>query len=136
MPAQATAINLTDAEFATREQQLTALIDDWVDRECSSFDDAVRKAAGESVAGPSIWDMPMIDSKRVVSLLTELEPVLDRRLPASLIRKGGYSSAGDLKTDLVPRLKKLAIEGKAKPLAKDTATSSVTTSPLAVNTNA
>jgi hypothetical protein len=136
MPAKATAINLTDAEFATREQQLTALIDDWADRECSSFDDAVRKAIGEPAAGPSIWDMPLIDSKRVVSLLTELEPVLDRRLPASLIRKGGYSSAADLKNDLVPRLKKLAIEGKAKPLTRDTATSSVAASPAPVNTNA
>jgi hypothetical protein len=139
MPAHAAASNLTDAEFATREPQLATLIEDWVDRECSSFDDAVRKAAGLATAGPSIWDMPTIDSKRVVALLTELEPVLERRLPAALIRKGGYASADDLKADLVPKLKKLAITGKAKLLAtptQDNAALSVTASPVAVNNNA
>jgi hypothetical protein len=139
MAFHATASNFTDSEFATREHQLTALIEDWVDRECSTFDDAVRKAAGLAAAGPSIWDLPTIDSKRVVSLLTELEPVLERRLPAALIRKGGYASADDLKTDLVPKLKELAISGKAKLLATPTqhnGTTAVMTSPIAVNNNA
>lgn len=120
MRAHATATNLTDAEFATREHQLNALIDDWVGRECTSFDDAVRMAAGESPAGPSIWDMPTIDSKSVVSLLTQLEPVLDRRLPATLIKPGGYTSSEELKNDLVPKLKKLATTGKAKLLPPKT----------------
>jgi hypothetical protein len=77
--------------------------------------------------------MPTIDSKRVVALLTELEPVLERRLPASLIKRGGYQSADALKNDLMPKLKTLAIAGKAKPLSQTNASKSA--SPVAVNTN-
>ena len=118
MTAEAKVANLTEGEFDARASQATALIQDWGDRECTSFDDAVRRASGEATAatGGSIWDMPTIDSKRVVSLLTELEPVLERRLPPSLIKSGGYSSVAELQADLLPKLKVFATRGKAKPL--------------------
>ena len=79
---------------------------DWAERECTSFDQAVRKAAGvPSTGGGSIWDMPTIDSKRVASLLVELEPVLGCRLPSALIKRGGYENAEDLLADMLPKIR-------------------------------
>jgi len=99
---------LTPAQFDAALPQVTAMVDDWVDRECTSFDAAVqRSAGGADDGGGSIWDVPQIDSKRTVSLLTALEPLLgDKKLPATLVRRGGYSSADDLKADLLPKLRK------------------------------
>lgn len=100
------APTLTPAQFDAVHGELTSMIEDWVDRECTSFDAAVQRAAGEAENAPSIWDVPQIDSKRTVSLLTALEPLLGgKNLPATLIKKGGYGSLEELKAGLVPRLR-------------------------------
>jgi hypothetical protein len=135
MRPQQTVSKLTEEDFDSRLDQLTALVDDWGDRECTSFDDAVLKASGQPASsGGSLWDIPMIDSKRVVSLLTELEPVLDVRLPATLIKAGGYSSVQELKDDLLPRIKKHAMSDKAR-LLPNAATAAPSPARVAVNIN-
>lgn len=101
-----TLLPLDVARFDAKVPELKALARDWTERECTSFDQAVRKAAGvPSNGGGSIWDMPTIDSKRVVSLLVELEPVLDCRLPPTLIKRGGYENAEDLMADMLPKIR-------------------------------
>ena len=49
--------------------------------------------------------MPAIDSKHVVALLVELEPVIGCDLPCSLARAGGYPSRLLLVTDLLARIR-------------------------------
>jgi hypothetical protein len=94
------------AEFDVKLPQLEALARDWAERECTSFDAAVRRAAGDEQEEGSIWDMPAIDSKRTVSLLVELEPVLGGcKLPSSLIKRGGYASVDDLIAKLFPKIR-------------------------------
>lgn len=93
------------AEFDAKLPQIEALVRDWVDRECTPFDAAVRKEAGTDDGGGSIWDMPAIDSKQTVSLLVELEGLLGCRLPSSLIKRGGYAGADQVIADLPPKIR-------------------------------
>src|SRR3954454_19725611 len=65
-------IPLSKAQFDVKAGDLDALARDWAERECTSFDEAVRRAGGAPENDGSIWDMPTIDSKTVVSLLAEL----------------------------------------------------------------
>jgi hypothetical protein len=101
-----TSLPLDEAQFDAKVTQFEALTRDWADRECTTFDEAVRRAAGlPETSGGSIWKMPSIDSKRVVSLLVELEPILGCRLPSALIRRGGYKDTVDLVNDLRQRIR-------------------------------
>ena len=101
-----TPLPLDVARFDAKVLEVKALTRDWAERECTSFDQAVRKAAGvPATGGGSIWDMPNIDSKRVASLLVELEQVLDCRLPSALIKRGGYENAEDLLADMLPKIR-------------------------------
>src|SRR4029078_8810899 len=93
------------SEFDAKRSQLEALTRDWADRECTSFDTAGRRAAGDDPGEGSIWDMPAIDSKRTVSLLVELEPMLGCKLPSSLIKQGGYASVDDMIAKLFPKMR-------------------------------
>jgi hypothetical protein len=95
----------TKAEFDAKRQQLEALARDWADRECTSFDEAVLKAGGHPKGTGSIWQMPAVDSKRVVSLLVELEPLLGCKLPPSLIKRGGYATPEELMADLLATIR-------------------------------
>jgi len=90
------------AGFDALQPTLEALARDWVARECTSFDAAVL-----GTSDGSIWDMPAIDSKRVVALLVELEGVVGNgcTIPVSVIAGGGYGSADDLVTKLLPRIR-------------------------------
>lgn len=88
--------------------QLEVLVRDWAERECMTFDAAVCRTAGVDDEGEaSIWDMPAIDSKRTVSLLVELEPVVGLRLPSSLAKRGGYATTDELVADLLPKIRRL-----------------------------
>ena len=101
-----TSLPLDKTQFDGRVPQFEALTRDWADRECTTFDEAVRRAAGiPQASGGSIWSMPSIDSKRVVSLLVELEPIFGCRLPSALIRRGGYVNTDDLLNDLRQRIR-------------------------------
>ena len=100
-------IPLDKAQFDTKVGDLDALARDWAERECTSFDEAVRRAGGAPESDGSIWDMPAIDSKRVVSLLAELEPALGCKLPSLLIKRGGYATADELIADLLPKIREL-----------------------------
>ena len=85
--------------------QLDAYARDWAERECKSFDAAVLNEPSDD--GGSIWDVPEIDSKRVVALLAELEQLIggNCKLPVSAIQSGGYDSADDLVRKLFPKLR-------------------------------
>ena len=90
------------ADFDALQPTLEARTREWVTKDCSSFDEAI-----DSGGGGSIWDMPMIDSKRVVSLLVEFEMVIGNgcSIPVSVIEGGGYSSADELVAKLFPRIR-------------------------------
>ena len=96
---------LTKAQFDAKRPHLEALATDWADRECTSFDDAVHRRQDKTPASGTIWTMPAIDSKHVVALLVELEPVMGCDLPCSLARAGGYPSRLLLVTDLLARIR-------------------------------
>ena len=96
------------AQFDTLLRQMQALAGDWVERECTTFNAAVRRASGDQPGEGSIWDMmPMIDSKRTVSLLVELEGMIGGgcKIPVSVIRAGGYVSNDDLKANLFAKIR-------------------------------
>jgi hypothetical protein len=105
MPAR---IPPTKAQFDALLPKLEAYARDWAERECTTFDEAVLgKPKKENEDDGSIWDMPAIDSKRVVALLVELEQMIDEkcRLPVSAIKSGGYANADDLVAKLLPKLR-------------------------------
>jgi len=89
------------ADFETLQPMLETRAREWVAKDCSSFDEAI------SAGGGSIWDMPVIDSKRVVSLLIELESAIGNgcSIPVSVIEGGGYNSADELIAKLFPRIR-------------------------------
>jgi len=118
-------VTRSKAEFDGKLNELRSIAGDWAARECTSFDAAVQRAAGIEDGDGSIWDMPAIDSKRVVSLLVELEPVLGCRLPTSLIKRGGYASAEELKDNLFTKIRELCSDANGPGLS--TATPSVST---------
>ncbi|MBN8612712.1 MAG: hypothetical protein J0L92_19105 [Deltaproteobacteria bacterium] len=106
---------ITTAGFARKRAAVEKHIASWSKEECSSFDAAI----GVAEADP-IWSMPAIDSKRVTSLLAELEPILGCRLPSSLIRKGGYRDKADLSQSLTSTIEARCSDALAldsRPLA-------------------
>jgi hypothetical protein len=120
------------AEFDALQSALEALAREWAERECSSFDEAVRKAAGEDPDEGSIWDMPAIDSKRCVSLLVELESLFkDCKIPVSVIKAGGYTSVDDLISKLLSKIRERCPDG-AKPGLASTGPVTSTASPAQV----
>ena len=111
-----TSLPLDKSQFDEKASQYEALTRDWADRECTTFDEAVRRAAGlPQTSGGSIWNMPSIDSKRVVALLVELEPIFGCRLPSALIRRGGYANTDDLVTDLKQKIREGCRDSSAVP---------------------
>ncbi len=97
----------TPTQFDALVPQLQAYARDWAERECTSFDDAVLQRPRAAHGAGSIWDMPAIDSKRVVALLVELEDVIGGgcKLPVSAIKSGGYVSPEDLVVKLFAKLR-------------------------------
>ncbi len=118
----------TKAQFDVLLPQLEALARDWAERECTSFDDAVRRAAGVACGDGSIWDMPAIDSKRTVLLLVEMEALIGAgcKLPVSVIQAGGYGAVEEAIANLFPRIRKRCPDASRPGLA--TATSPAATS--------
>ena len=114
--------------FDSLRGQLEALARDWVERECTSFDAAVSRAAGQPAPEESIWDMPAIDSKRVVGLLVELEPVLGEgsKVPVSVIKPGGYTSSEELIEKLFAEIRERCPHPN-KPGVASTATAALPT---------
>jgi hypothetical protein len=111
------------AQFDSLRAAAEALAREWAERECTSFDAAVRRAAGGEEEG-SIWDMPEIDSKRCVSLLGELESLFgndckipDCKIPVSVIKPGGYASVDDLIAKLVPKIRERCLDAPNPSLA-------------------
>jgi hypothetical protein len=96
----------TKVQLVALLPQLEAHARDWAEREFTSFDAAVLNEKPKDPDAGSIWDMPAIDSKRVVSLLAELETLIGGgcTLPVSAIKSGGYANAEDLVSKLLPRL--------------------------------
>lgn len=101
-------VPFSKVEFDARLTEIEALIRDWAERECTSFDAAVRPGTGPDEG--SIWDMPKIDSKRTTSLLVELEPLVGFKLPCALIKRGGYSNVDELLKNLPPKIRDLCQE--------------------------
>ena len=102
---------------------------DWAERECTSFDEAVlNEPPKENEEDGSIWDVPAIDSKRVVSLLAELEQVIggNCKLPVAAIKSGGYASADDLVEKLFPKLRDKCPDAHKPGVASPTAPASTT----------
>jgi hypothetical protein len=98
----------TKSDFDKRRADIAAALAVWHERECTSFDDAVTSTApaenGED--GMSIWDdMPLIDSKRAVSALVEIEEVTGVKLPTETIQRGGYATLQALIDELLPALR-------------------------------
>ena len=112
--------SLSQAEFDAKLTTLEAHVRDWVERECVSFDAKVRRAAGVEDGGGSIWDVPAIDSKRAISLLVELEPVVGRRLPSSLVKRGGYATHEEVSRHLLPKIRELCPDTSRPGLAATT----------------
>jgi hypothetical protein len=96
----------TKAQLTALLPQLEAHARVWAEREFSSFDDAVLSQKPKDPDTGSIWDVPAIDSKRVVSLLAELETLIGGgcKLPVSAIKSGGYANTEDLVSKLFPKL--------------------------------
>jgi len=111
---------LSKPEFDAKQSELEAYIRSWVERECVSFDTAVRRAAGVEEGGGSLWDVPAIDSKRTVSLLVELEPIVGRKLPSSLIKRGGYATHDEVTRHLLPKIRDLCSDVSKPGLAATT----------------
>lgn len=117
------AILPTKAQFDSLAAQMEAFTRDWAERECTTFDEAVRRAAGVEPE-PSIWDMPAIDSKCTVALLVELETLIGGgcKLPATVIKSGGYRSADDLVRTLLPTIRERCPDADKPGIAATAAT--------------
>lgn len=125
----------TKAQFDALLPELQACTRAWAQRECTSLDDAVQQQpSGKTDTGEgSIWDMPAIDSKRVVSLLVELETVFGGgcKLPVAVIKSGGYASSDDLIARLFPKLRDACTDAQKPGLASTAASTAVSTLPPA-----
>lgn len=124
----------TKAELDSLLPKLEAYARDWAERECTTFDAAVLgEAPKENEEDGSIWDVPAIDSKRVVSLLGELEKMIGEncKLPVSAIKSGGYTSAEDLVAKLFPKLRDKCPVAHKPGVASTTASSIADKTPAA-----
>jgi len=100
---------ITPQQFDAQIRKLELLTHDWAQRELSSFDEAVGITPNTASSTGSIWDMPTIDSKRVVSLLAEYEVVLGCKLPCALIKSGGYDNESELRSHLFSGIRERCI---------------------------
>lgn len=107
----------TKTKLDDAQQDLEVCARAWASEECTSFDEAVGCDVVPAADGSgSIWEMPPIDSKRVVSLLARFEAILGGgcKLPVSAIKSGGYKHVDDLLVHLLPALRERC-PGTAKP---------------------
>ena len=87
----------------------------------SWWDDQVGGAADDPFASPAppkatIFDvLPAVDSLGVVSGLVTIEKHVGMKIPARIIRRGGYKDFNDMTADLLPKVKALVEKNKAKP---------------------
>lgn len=122
-----TAESFTTSDFDRICPELRARLRDWEERECTSFDEAVRAGSPPSgnEEGLSIWDeMPKIDSKLAVSALVEIEQVTKLRLPVAIIRPGGYDTFEDLVEDLFPKVRARCYDSGSPTMVTPTAVKS------------
>lgn len=117
-----TELPFTKADFDLQRPTLTARLKAWAEQELASFDDAVagNSGAAKGASSPSIWDdMPAIDSKKATGALVEIEEVIGRKLPVSLVRRGGYESVDELIADLLPKAREKCADpiSDAAPIA-------------------
>jgi|ERR1700722_14145981 hypothetical protein len=84
------------------------------------WNDQVAGAADDPFASPAplkgtIFDvLPAVDSLGVVSGLVTIEKHVGMKIPARIIRSGGYKDFNDLTADLLPKVKALIEKNKAK----------------------
>lgn len=122
-------------QFDAMLPKLQAYARDWAERECTTFNAAVRKAAGDEAEDGSIWDlMPMIDSKRTVALLVELEGLIGGgcKIPVSVIKAGGYTSVDDLNAKLFAKIRERCPDASKPGLAATTPPAAVSKPPSQV----
>lgn len=84
------------------------------------WNDQVASAANDPFASPAlpkgtIFDvLPAVDSLGVVSGLVAIEKHAGMKIPARIIRRGGYNDFDDMTADLLPKVKALVEKNKAK----------------------
>jgi hypothetical protein len=82
----------------------------WHDQVNGSADDPFR---GPPLPEGTIFDvLPAVDSLGVVSALVTMEKHIGQRIPARVIRKGGYKDFEDMTGDLLPKIKALVEKTK------------------------
>jgi hypothetical protein len=85
------------------------------------WNDQVAGAADDPFASPAlpkgtIFDvLPAVDSLGVVSGLVTTEKHVGMKIPARVIRRGGYKDFDEMTADLLPKVKALVEKSKAKP---------------------
>jgi hypothetical protein len=85
------------------------------------WDDQVGGLADDPFGAPpvpegTIFDvLPAVDSLGVVSGLITIEKHVGMKVPARVIRRGGYKDFGDLTRDLLPKISALVERSKEKP---------------------
>ena len=85
------------------------------------WDDQVGGSKDDPFAAPptpkgTIFDvLPAINSLGVVSGLITIEKHIGIKVPARVIRKGGYKDFDDMASDLLPKIKTLVEQNKQKP---------------------
>ena len=95
----------------------TALVHDlkawWEDQVEGLGDDPF---AGPSIPKGTIFDvLPAVDSLGVVSGLITIEKHIGIKVPARVVRKGGYKDFEDMASDLLPKVKALVEKSKSRP---------------------
>jgi hypothetical protein len=101
------------AKFAAKVPQLIKGFTDWFAEEEASIDGTVEAQAPTGSGGSIISARPAIDSKRVLDATCVTEEVLGIKLPAKIIKPGGYASCEEMVSDLVPKLEQAFIASHA-----------------------
>lgn len=99
-------------EFDAKLPELIKGLQDWFAEESASIDGSVEADAPAGTGGSIIEARPAIDSKRVLDATCVTEEVLGIKLPAKIIKPGGYMSCEEMVSDLVPKLKQHFIAGQ------------------------
>lgn len=91
----------------------------WNDQVEGSGDDPF---AGSPLPKGTIFDvLPAVDSLGVVSGLITIEKHIGIKVPARLIRRGGYKDFEDMASDLLPKVKTLVEKSKPSKQSKEAA---------------
>jgi hypothetical protein len=84
----------------------------WWDDQVAAADDPF---ASPAPSKGTIFDvLPAVDSLGVVSGLITIEKHVGMKIPARIIRPGGYNDFKDMTGDLLPKVKALVEKSKAK----------------------